>query len=229
MQMLVPQMPGDRPRCSDTDGPPVVLLHGLWRGWRAMEPMARILQNEGFSTWNIPYSSFRHPIPILVDQVRREIQKIPCGQPVNFITHSLGCIILRALLAEDQQWEFGKIVLLAPPNRGSEIVDWSQRHPLIHRLLGPAGRDLGTNGFVASLPNPPEDSAMAVIMGKRTTIPFFRDLLEKDNDGIVSVSRGKIPGLKEFAVVDADHTFIQIHPETLRLSVEFLKRGAFPS
>lgn len=227
--MLTPPLPWDRPRWRDCGGPPVVLLHGLWRGLRAMEPMARALNREGFSTLNLPYPSTRWPIPTLVGHIRQEVGKIAGDQPVNFITHSLGCIIARALMADSPPWQFGRVVMLAPPNAGSEIVDWATHHPLIHCLLGPAGRALGSEGFPGELPDLPKDAQAAVIMGRRGSIPLFRNLLEETNDGIVSASKGKIDGLRGFTVIDADHTFIQMHPEAIRLSLHFLKTGNWPA
>lgn len=207
----------------------MVLLHGLWRGWRAMEPLARALDRAGFSTLNLPYPSTRLPIPELVDRIQHEVESIAGDQPVHFITHSLGGIIARALLGDSPPWKAGRLVMLAPPNGGSEIVDWSMRHPVIRRLLGPAGRSLGSEGFPCALPPLPKNSEVAVIMGNRCSIPIFKHLLGDPNDGIVSVAKGRIPGLRGFAVVDADHTFIQTHPEAVRLCLEFLKTGNWPA
>ena len=62
-------------------------------------------------------------------------------------------------------------------------------------------------------------------MGNRCSIPVFRKLLGSENDGIVSAAKGRIDGLKGFSVINADHTFIQMHPEAIRLSLQFLKTG----
>ena len=228
-EMLTPPLPWDRPRWRDRGGPVVVLLHGLWRGWHAMEPLARSLDQQGFSTLNLPYPSTRLPIPVLVQRVRREIERIAGERPVHLITHSLGGIIARAMIGEPRTWNMGRLVMLAPPNGGSEIVDWSKGHPMIHWLLGPAGRALGTRGFPQSLPPLPEHLEAAIIMGSRGSIPFFRKLLDQENDGIVSAAKGRITGIKGYAVVDADHTFIQTHPETVRLAIEFLRSGSWKS
>lgn len=201
------------------------MLHGLWRGWRAMQPLARALAGDGFSTLNLPYPSGRLPIPILVDRIRSEVGKIAGDQPIHFITHSLGGILVRSLLAEGVPWEIGKIIMLAPPNRGSEIVDWSKRHPILHRVLGPAGRALGSDGVPGSLPALPAGTEAAVIMGNRSSVPVFKYLLGPENDGIVTTAKGRIDGLRGFSVINADHTFIQMHPETIRLSLHFLKTG----
>ncbi len=192
-----------------------------------MQPLARALQAEGFSTLNIPYPSGRLPIDILASRIRPQIQAISGDQTVHFITHSLGGILARALMAGNPPWKTGKIIMLAPPNGGSEIVDWLKKHPLLHLALGPAGRSLGTDGAPKTLPFFPDGTEVAVMMGKRCSIPVFRKLLDEENDGIVSAQKGRIHGLQGFSVIDADHTFIQMHPETIRLSLSFLKTGVW--
>ena len=228
LEMLTPPLPWDRPQWHRHEGPPVVLLHGLWRGWRAMRPLARVLEREGFSTLNLPYPSGTRSVEHLARLVRLQIEKIAGDQPVHFITHSLGGILARTLLAEGVSWPPGRLVMLAPPNTGSEIVDWSKNHPLLHRFLGPAGRSLGSDGIPPRLPPLPRQVEAAVIMGDRCSIPVFRKLLDADNDGIVSAPKGRIEELKGYSVIHADHTFIQMHPETIRLSVNFLKTGSWP-
>lgn len=226
-EMLTPPFPWDRTKWHDAGGPTVVLLHGLWRGWRAMQPLARALENEGFSTLNIPYPSSRLPIHRLVAHVRKQVKEKVGDEPVHFITHSLGGILLRSLLAEEVPWKTEKVVMLAPPNAGSEIIDWSKKHPLLHTAIGPAGRELASDGVPRTLPSLPPDVQAAVIMGNRCSIPIFKKLLGEENDGIVSAAKGRIDGLVGFSVINADHTFIQMHPEAIRLSLEFLKTGVW--
>ncbi len=192
-----------------------------------MQPLARALERDGFSTLNIPYPSGRLPIPYLVARIRTQVEKITDGRPVNFITHSLGGILARSLLAEEVPWQTGKVIMLAPPNSGSEIVDWSKNHPLLHLMLGPAGRSLASDGAPSNLRAFPTGIEAAVIMGNRCPIPVFRKILGEENDGIVSAAGGRIDGLKGFSVINADHTFIQMHPETIRLSLHFLKTGVW--
>ena len=228
IEILTPPFPWDRPQWQDRGGPPVVLLHGLWRGWRAMRPMARALERDGYSTLIIPYPSARKPVRELVAQVREEVEKIAGDQMVHFITHSLGGIIVRELLAGEVPWQTGRIVMLAPPNQGSEIVDWSKNHPVLRKVLGPAGQALGSDGIPCELPALPADLQAAAVMGRRSSIPFFRKLLGPENDGIVSADKGRIHGLRGFSVIDADHTFIQMHPEAIQLCLNFLKTGEWP-
>ncbi len=194
-----------------------------------MQPLARALAADGYSTLNLPYPSARLPIATLAKRIGSQVAEIPGDQPVHFITHSLGGILIRSLLAEGVPWKTGRIVMLAPPNRGSEIVDWSKRHPLFHQVLGPAGRALGSDGIPASLPALPPEIEAAVIMGNRSSVPIFRNLLGRENDGIVSAEKGRMEGLCGFSIINADHTFIQMHPDAIRLSLHFLRTGEWLS
>jgi hypothetical protein len=165
------------------------------------------------------------PIEQLVSYVRAQVEKIAGDGPIHFITHSLGGILVRTMLAEEVPWQTGRVVMLAPPNAGSEIVDWAKGHPMIYRVLGPAGRSLSSDGIPLKLSALPPEVEAAVIMGDRCSIPIFKKILGSDNDGIVSASKGRLEGLRGFSVIHADHTFIQMHPEAIRLCLHFLKTG----
>lgn len=225
-KMLIPPMLWDRPRRQPGEGGKVVLLHGLWRSWRAMEPLSKRLAEEGFSTLNLPYPSARKPLDRIAAIIRSEISGFAEGQPVHLVTHSLGGIIARLLLADNPPWQPGRLVMMAPPSTGSEIIDWASGKALLRPLLCPAARALASDGVPSHLPELPPELEAIVIMGSKTAIPFFRRILGSQNDGIVSAERGRINGLRSFTVIDADHTFIQIHPEAIRQTLGFLKTGA---
>lgn len=202
----------------------MVLLHGLWRSVHAMEPLARTLREAGFSTINLPYASFRHPFPRILDKVRNVIAAHHGGRTVHFVGHSMGCMVARLLLEEEMPtWRPGRLVMLAAPNQGSEIVDRLRGRAWFRCIMGPGGLALASDGVPSRLPCPSVESA--VVMGRASVLPFFRTWLDAENDGIVSVPGGRIAGVERFAVVDADHTFIQAHPAAQRMTVEFLATG----
>lgn len=221
--MLMPPLPWHRARVHDNGGDWVVLLHGLWRSWHAMEPMARALRQAGFSTISLSYASFRHSFPRILDLVKGAVESHHAGRTVHFVGHSMGCVVARLLLEGRPDWRCGRLVMLAAPNAGSEIVDHLRHHAWFRFIMGPGGCELGSDGILTRLNCP--QVASAVIMGRLAAVPFFRKWLDADNDGIVSVKNGRIEGVERFAVVDADHTFIQAHPEVQRMTVRFLASG----
>ena len=188
-----------------------------------MEPMAKFLHRQGFHTVNVPYPSFRKPMDEITQIVQEAINLHGGNRKVHFVTHSLGGIVTRQLLEKIPTEQIGRVVMLAPPNQGSEIIDWLEHCKPLKATLGPAGKALATGKVNA--PPPPAHTDTAVIMGKKSSIPFFRAFLDSENDGIVSVNRGKIDGMNEFHVLDADHTFIASDPKTMDMTCAFLRDG----
>ena len=216
-------MPWHKPRIRAADGEIVILLHGLWRSMWAMDPMAKFLNQQGYHTINVPYPSFRKPIEHSCSIIRNAIKHHEKGTRINFVTHSLGGIITRKLLTGLTPNQTGRVVMLAPPNQGSEIIPWLDKCGPLKHALGPAGQQLRLGAVDAPPLNKKTD--VAVIMGRRSTLPFFRRLLETENDGIVSVENGRIDGMNEFHTLDTDHTFIATDPKAMAMTAEFLKEG----
>jgi triacylglycerol lipase len=230
--VLSPPFPWDKSQVNEkNDQEVVIMLHGLWRSVRAMRPMAEHLSDHGYTTVNVPYSSFRHDLDKLVSIVTEEIRPyIEQGRTVHFVTHSLGGVVLKRLLEMlelSQIEKIGRVVMLAPPHKGSEIVDWLRSSPLrsMKGVLGPAGEFLSSAQMAKRSEEFPSGVEAAVIMGENSAIPFFRKLLDASNDGIVSVEKGRLFGIKEFKVVDADHTFISSQPAVMQLTTRFIDHG----
>ncbi len=227
--VLSPPLPWDKSKVDErNDEEVVIMLHGLWRSVRAMQPMANYLSEQGFTTVNVPYASFRHDLDKLVRLVNEEIRPwVEQGKTIHFVTHSLGGVVLKRLLELSQIEKIGRVVMLAPPHKGSEIVDWLGSSPFrpITGVLGPAGEFLSSAQMAKYSADFPIGAEAAVIMGEKSAIPFFRKLLDASNDGIVSVEKGRLLGIKEFKVVDADHTFISSEPYVMQIVARFIQDG----
>ena len=163
LKMIIPPMPWHSPRMRVNDGERVVLLHGLWRSVWAMEEPARYLHHCGFETLNLPYPSFRQSVDKIVDHVAREI--FPSSKRTHFVTHSMGGIVLRCLAKRHPELITGNVVMLAPPNQGSEIIDWLEDSPLGRLSLGPGGMSLSTNRLPQEVPPFDGSNDVSVIMG----------------------------------------------------------------
>ena len=207
----------------------VVLLHGLGRSERSMAPMAEYLEEHGFRTENIGYASTEQPIRELTEILHDELQVccLAAGRRLNFVTHSLGGILLRAYVALYPPENMGRAVMLSPPNKGSELADAVRETWLADVIPVPAVDELGTNPD--SIPNllGPVSFELGVITGDESWHPLGAIAIEGENDGVVSVESAQVEGMKAFLVAPTDHTFIMRDPEVAKQVVHFLRTGEF--
>lgn len=209
----------------------VVLLHGLGRTDRSMAPLENRLTEAGYRVVNVSYPS-RHDTPQeLMTHLRGELA-ICCDaepQPVHFVTHSLGGILVRLLAKEPDELpvEMGRVVMLSPPNQGSEVVDALADTALFETVMGPTAQVLGTEED--SLPNRlgPVTFELGVITGSTSIEPHLSWMIPGEDDGKVSVERAKVEGMKDFLVVPASHPFIMADDVVGDQVVRFLREGRF--
>lgn len=207
--------------------PTVVFLHGIGRTHLSMGLLRGAVRRAGYPTWSRSYPSLWLSIGELADWVAQRVRAdVPDGEIVG-VTHSMGGIVARHM-AGLLPWR--GIVMIAPPNRGSRLAHAFKDNPIFQWYFGPAGQEL---------PDPagwPEPSApFAIIAGTRGGSPLAppgwvaraSGVMPHDepSDGIVTVAETKLPGMADFATVDASHTWIMNHPEVRAMVLEFLARG----
>lgn len=217
----------------------VVLLHGLARTARSMMGMARFLQKNGYTCHNLDYPTRSHDIATLATEfVLPQIQQL-ANPPDFYVTHSMGGIVLRFLL--ENQWLQNQqiamptaIVMLSPPNQGSEIVDKIGHWRLFRLVNGVAGTKLGTDE--QSLPfnlnqavaqhNPPLDCNIGIITGTRSFDPF-QLLLPSQNDGKVTVKSSQLAYMTDFLALPIGHTFMMDNKQVQQQTLHFLQNYQF--
>jgi pimeloyl-ACP methyl ester carboxylesterase len=207
----------------------VVLLHGMGRTRQYMSAIEEDLEQAGYDVVNVSYPSRQHPIEELAPRVAGFVQRCRAlGATRNhFVTHSLGGIVARYWLKDHPLPEGGRLVMLGPPNRGSEVTDHYRNRWWYRFSTGPAGQQIGTDAD--SIPNrlgaPPLETG--VIAGTREGNPAFNALFGGPNDGKVSVARARIPGLADFLQVDASHYYLTHSAVVLHQVRAFLATGRF--
>jgi len=220
---------------TDPKAPTVVLLHGLNRSSRSMRTLAKALAGEGYRVVNIDYPSDRYTIEELGRRLGQALQRCCSPAPAagfNFVTHSLGGIVVRAYAsmiqpAKNKKFPIARVVMLGPPNHGSELTDKLRNNPFYELLTGPAGQQLGTEP--GSVPNRlgPVPFELGVIAGSASLNPLYSMLIPGPDDGKVAVSNARVAGLKDFIVVDASHSFLVNNATVIRQSLLFLRQGNF--
>jgi triacylglycerol lipase len=208
----------------------VILLHGLARTENSMVKLEQQLNKQGYSVINIGYPSREKKIQILSDEtISSALNMCAKNKPakIHFVTHSMGGILVRYYLENNKVDNLGRVVMLSPPNRGSETVDKLKDLAIFNLLNGPAGRQLGTDP--ESIPNKlgPPDYDVGIITGDRTINPVLSLIIPGDDDGKVSIERAKIPGMKDFLIVHKTHTFIMYDEDVIKQVIYFIEHGFF--
>ena len=209
----------------------VVLLHGLARSSTSMNRMQRELDAAGYETANIEYPSRDYTVEELATMAVPEglaaCRELEGVETVHFVTHSLGGILVRQYLSENDIPELGRVVMLGPPNQGSSAVDELQDVPGFDWLNGPAGYQLGKGEESIPLQLGPADFELGVIAGSRTIDPITSAVLENPDDGRVSVEDTKLEGMADHVVVKHSHAFMMRMGTTIELTIRFLETGSF--
>ncbi|WP_129641442.1 esterase/lipase family protein [Peristeroidobacter agariperforans] len=206
----------------------VVLLHGLARTSDSMSKMNRALEAAGYRVCNVSYPSRQHSIEVLTRDFAlpavRACLTDPTGE-VHFVTHSLGGIIVRQLAKSAPDLKIGRVVMLSPPNHGSEVVDKLGGLALFKFINGPAGLELGTGhaSVPQSLGAPP--FRVGIITGNRTINLILSLLIPGPDDGKVSIESAKLEGMAGFCVIPASHPFIMKDRLAIEQTLLFLSQG----
>lgn len=208
----------------------VVLLHGLVRSATSMETLESRLTDEGYDVSNIDYPSRNHDVETLAEMaVGNGIDDCTknSASKINFVTHSLGGILVRVYLKSNQRNDIGRVVMLGPPNRGSEVVDKLKDIPGFELLNGPAGMQLGTLPSDVPKSLGPVDFELGVIAGTQSINLILSTFLPNLDDGKVSVESTKVDGMSDFVALPTTHPFMMKNEAVIEQVVYFLKHGVF--
>jgi triacylglycerol lipase len=208
----------------------VILVHGLARTSRSMVRMEKRLTGAGYAVHSLQYRSRRKTVERIAEEdLAPFVATCQRANPtkIHFVAHSLGSIVVRQYLAQHKLPNVGRVVMLGPPNQGSEVVDRLGGCRLFGWLNGPAGRQLGTSSD--SLPSrlPAPKGEVGVIAGTRSINWILSAMIPGPDDGKVSVARTKLPGMVGFVTVPVPHPFLMRNRKAIALTLAFLQDGAF--
>jgi triacylglycerol lipase len=206
----------------------VLLLHGLARTSGSMKIMEKSLSHAGYQILNIDYPSRKYDIPELAGIVRKKIaSKTNGAEKIHFVTHSMGGIILRYIQKNDPLPNIGRVVMLSPPNHGSEVVDSLKNFWPFGLINGPAGKQLGTDKMSISQSLGPVNFETGIITGDRSINWINSLIIPGDDDGKVSIDSAKVDGMADFIVVHVSHPFIMKNEGVILKCISFLRNGHF--
>jgi len=195
-----------------------------------MQAMEHALKQQGYTVVNVSYPSRQLPVSDLANiAVETGLQK--CRQlkacRIHIVTHSLGGILIRHYARDHDIAGLARVVMLGPPNQGSQVVDKLKKMPGFALLNGPAGLQLGTSPEDIPKQLGPVNFELGVIAGEKSINPLLSSLIPGRNDGKVSIECTKIEGMQDFISLPVSHTFMMRNPQTIHQTLHFLKNGCF--
>lgn len=207
----------------------VILLHGFFMRPITLLPVERALRQAGYATMAPPYRSRLHPLEQIVEDLLPVLRRAEDG-PVHFVTHSMGGLVARALIARARPQRIGKVVMLGPPHAGSEWIDLLARARIARAYFGPAEDVLSRRrperleklmGTV--------DYPVGIIAGDRPYgVPILSGrIMPGPHDGKVSVASTHLPGETDHIVLPVSHGGMIWNDGVQKQVVRFLRSGAF--
>lgn len=204
----------------------VLLLHGMFRSKDSFGPLTSRLQAEGFEAHGVNYPSTRRSLEDHADQVEALLERCEGIDTVSFVTHSMGGIVARVLLARDAPWRrriaVNRLLMIATPNRGAEMATHLHNLTPLRAFVGPAIGQLGPDEAPhIPLPTVP----FGLVAGMRGDGRGYNPLLPGDDDMTVTVDSVMLDGAEDTLVLRAVHTFIMIHPDVVEATIRYLRTG----
>ncbi|MDW3094258.1 MAG: alpha/beta hydrolase [Gammaproteobacteria bacterium] len=206
----------------------VILLHGLARTSASMGKLEKHLTEEGFRVVNLGYPSRDDVIENLARQaIYPSLAECHPEQAVNFVTHSLGGILIRQYLSAHEIPNLNRVVMLGPPNKGSEVVDKMGEVPGFNLINGKAGMQLSTDSN--SVPNTlgRAEFDVGIIAGTKSINLILSYLIPGRDDGKVSVESTKLLGMNDHIVLPVTHTFMMSNKNVIAQTIYYLRNGKF--
>jgi pimeloyl-ACP methyl ester carboxylesterase len=208
----------------------VVLLHGIGRSPRSLRRIESGLSEQGYRVFNLGYPSTKFPIEYLAEEVIHPlVERIRKESPakIHFVTHSMGGIVVRYYLQHHDPSPLGRVVMLSPPNRGSELADLLNRSIIFKWFMAPASHQLGTDQDALPRRLGAAHFEVGIIAGNKSYNLINSLILDGPDDGTVTVESTKLPGMSDFIVLRCSHRSIIRSKEVIGQVIHFLQFGVF--
>ena len=202
----------------------VVTVHGLWMRAGAMIALQRRLEGHGFAAQRFGYPTVHRSLEANAKALADFIDRVP-GETVHLVAHSLGGVVIRAMLGDRIPTRLGRVVMLGSPLRGSQIGARVSRLPGGRRIIGRTIMDLNVSGGFGDWPPAVPAGSIA---GR---VPFGTSWLVggifEANDGAVAVAETRVPGLADHIVLPVTHLGLLWSRRVGDQARHFLEHGRF--
>lgn len=203
----------------------VYCLHGFMRSPSCMKKMAKSFEQDGYDTacWGYPSKQkyIQEFAQDLVQDLKKTAEKHP-GEPIHFVTHSLGGIIVRAAHNHPEcpeEAKMGRAVLLVPPNQGSRFGQFLGKSKPLRKFLGDrAGKQLlfcDNFDFIGEFPKEKEVLVISGTFG-------WNPIPGEKNDGKVGVKESCLNTPHKHMTHFSGHSWIMYSDTVINCSKFFI-------
>jgi len=202
----------------------IVTVHGLWMRAGAMIVLQRRLERRGFTVQGFGYPTVRQSLEANAKALADFIDGVP-GNVVHLVAHSLGGVVIRAMLDQRVPARLGGVVMLGSPLRGSRIGARVTRLPGGRRIIGQTIIDLNTRGGFGDWPSavPAGSIAGRIPIGTGWAVGGIFE----PNDGTVAVAETRVPGLADHIVLPVTHFALPWSKRVSDQTLYFFEHGRF--
>ena len=174
---------------------------------------------------DIPHSFY--VIHLATKRPTRLVISLSIASIWNGAHDSMGGIVTRYYLSKYKPSNLGKVILIASPNQGSELVQKFQTTKWIANILGPGCLQIAKNStLLTSIAKP--YYKVGIISADLSINPitslFF---LAGPDDGTVTVESTLLEDMTDHVTISSTHTMVLKHHMTFEQIKHFLEHGSF--
>ena len=212
-------------------GEAVFVLHGLGESRQAMQPLVKHLQAGLDATvMTFGYASPRAGLAAHAGSLAQVLAGLPQVTGVSFVGHSMGNLVVRRWLGMAKPNDTSRIrrmVMLGPPNQGSDLARLAAGNSLLASLAAGSGRELVLHWDTIARQLQTPQFEYGIIAGGKGDDRGYTVLLEGDDDAVVRVAETKLDGADDFLVLPVRHSRMMRHPDVQAATLRFLREGRF--
>jgi len=209
----------------------VIVLHGLGEGRQSMKPLAAHLQQELDATiMSFGYASPRAGLAAHAGSLAAVIAGLPQTASISFVGHSMGNLVVRRWLQMADTQTIARVrrmVMLGPPNQGSDLARLAAGNPLLAALAAGAARELVLHWETVSRDLRTPSFEYGIIAGGKGDQHGYTSLLQGDDDAVVRVAETRLEGADDFLILPVRHSRMMESEAVQQATLEFLKQGRF--
>jgi len=212
-------------------GEAVFVLHGLGENRQAMQPLVEHLRTGLDATvMTFGYASPRAGLAVHAGSLAQVLAGLPQVTGVSFVGHSMGNLVVRRWLGmadPDIAKRIRRMVMLGPPNQGSDLARLAAGNSLLTALAAGAGRELVLHWETIARQLQTPEFEYGIIAGGKGDDRGYTVLLEGDDDAVVRVAETRLEGADDFLVLPVRHSRMMRHPDVQAATLHFLREGRF--